>query len=129
MTVITDLKQRPCYLPLMQKAVTAHPFGKKLATLRKQRGLSQTELGKIMGFSRGMIAYYEGGAKNPTVEVIENAAKALNVSIATLLENPIKSKPGPQSKLEQLTQRLSELPRSKQKVVIEMLEGFLDKAS
>jgi len=128
MNTLTHQIQKACYLPSMPKSAKSHPFGKKLALLRKQRGLSQTELGKLMGVSRGMIAYYEGGAKNPTIEVIENAAKSLNVSIASLLENTKRQKPGPPSKIEQLTQRLAALPRGKQKVIIDMLEGVLEKA-
>ncbi len=80
-----------------------------------------------MGVSRGMVAYYESSAKNPTVEVIENASRALEVGISTLLEDAEPAKKGPKSKIQQLTDKLSELPRNKQKVVIEMLEGFLDK--
>ena len=129
MNTLTHQIQRACYAPDMPKSATSHPFGKKLALLRKQRGLSQTELGKLMSVSRGMIAYYEGGAKNPTIEVIENAAKSLDVSIASLLENTKRQKPGPPSKLEQLTQRLAALPRGKQQVIIDMLEGVLEKAS
>jgi hypothetical protein len=37
-------------------------------------------------------------------------------------------KPGPPSRLQQLSQRLAALPRSKQKVVVQMLEGFLQQA-
>jgi hypothetical protein len=38
-------------------------------------------------------------------------------------------KRGPKSRLEKLTDKLSHLPKSKQKVVIDMLEGFLEKTS
>jgi transcriptional regulator with XRE-family HTH domain len=72
-----------------------------------------------------MIAYYESSAKNPTIEVIENSSKALGVKISTLLDDLEPVKRGPKSKLQQLTERLSELPRSKQTAVIEMLEGYL----
>lgn len=120
-----------CYTANMKKEVS-HPFGKRLATARKKQKLSQTELGKIMGISRGMIAYYESSAKNPTIEVIEKSAKALNVNPAELLldiKTNNSSKPGPQSRIEQLLQQLSTLPKGKQKVVIEMLEGFLEKTA
>ena len=127
MNVKTPNLSSPWYSAAMAQKTSSHPFGKKMASARKRKNLSQTELGKLMGVSRGMVAYYESSAKNPTVEVIENASRALEVGISTLLEDAEPAKKGPKSKIQQLTDKLSELPRSKQKVVIEMLEGFLDK--
>jgi transcriptional regulator with XRE-family HTH domain len=110
----------------------SHPFGQRLAAARKKQNLSQTELGKLMKVSRGMVAYYESSAKNPTIEVIENAAYALNINVAELLldiSSEGSRRPGPQSRLEQLLEQLSHLPKGKQKMVIEMLEGFLEKTA
>ena len=116
----------------MEKNAT-HPFGRQLALARKKQKLSQTELGEIMDISRGMVAYYESSAKNPTIEIIENAAKALNVNVAELLPGGTSTtqshKPGPKSRIEQLLNQLNSLPKSKQKTVIEMLEGFLEKTA
>jgi len=53
------------------------------------------------------------------------------VSVDELLGHSIKAtrKSGPPSRLQQLTEQLSGLPRNKQKVVVEMLEGFLQKTN
>ena len=129
MTANSLIPPPSCYSANVSRRTTSHPFGKKLAEARKLKSLSQTELAKLMGTSRGMIAYYESSAKNPTIEVIENSSKALGVKISTLLDDLEPVKRGPKSKLQQLTERLSELPRSKQKAVIEMLEGYLEKTT
>lgn len=117
-----------CYDRSMKK--DTHAFGQRLAKFRKDKKMSQLELGKLMGVSRGMIAYYESAAKNPTVEVIENAASALGVSIGQLLGDDLSIVSNkPKTKLEKLCDQLSSLPRSKQKTVVEMLEGFLEKTA
>lgn len=75
-----------------------------------------------------MVTYYERQAKNPTQKTLEKLGEIFDVSPAELLgEVPeVKNgKPGPMSKLERLTAQLAELPKSKQKVVIDMLEGYL----
>jgi len=78
-----------------------------------------------------MVTYLERRAKNPTVKTMEQIARIFGVPIGELLglakmQNGTR-KPGPRSRLEELTEQLSKLPRSKQKVVVEMLEGFLQK--
>jgi len=127
--MIKTALKKLCYTDNMSKATASHPFGKKLAEIRKKQGLSQTELGKLMSVSRGMVAYYESSAKNPTIEVIEHAAEVLGVSVSSLVDQHTPEKRGPKSKLEKLTDKLSELPKNKQKVVVDMLEGFLEKTS
>lgn len=107
---------------------TPHPFGQRLAALRRDRGWSQAELGRHLKISRGMVAYYESCAKNPTVEFIERVAGVFNVPIADLLDRTNFShqkKRGPASRLSQLMEQLTHLPKGKQQVVVQMLEGVL----
>lgn len=55
-------------------------FGKRLASLRKQRGLTQTQLGEKIGVSYRVIAYYEGETKYPPSHLLVPLAKALRTS-------------------------------------------------
>jgi len=75
------------------------------------------------------LVYYERQAKNPSADFVSKVAKLFNVSVDELLGHAItpNRKSGPPSRLQQLTVQLAELPRTKQKVVVEMLEGFLQK--
>jgi transcriptional regulator with XRE-family HTH domain len=119
-----DMAGRPTTKP-------APPFGERIATLRRERGWTQPELASRLGTTVKMVTYYEREAQNPTHKTIEQFAKVFGVSPAEFLgqANGTKRtrKPGPPSRLLQLIDRLSNLPRQKQKVVIEMLEGFLHK--
>lgn len=76
------------------------------------------------------IAYYEREAKNPTTKTIERFANAFGITPTDLIQAPqangFTQKPGPTPKMQRLLERLSYLPRGKQKVVEDMLEGFLN---
>ncbi len=104
-------------------------FGRRLAALRKKRGLTQAELAKGLGIKLSLVAYYERRAKNPTLEVANKVPAFFDVPIGSLLDEEAKrsakKKPGPVSALEERIQKLRELPRSKQDVVIKMLDGLL----
>ena len=105
----------------------AHPFGQLMSKHRQERGLSQAALGQRVGVSRGMIAYYESCPKKPTLEFIEKVAAAFDVSVNDLVGSggERKRRPGPASRIEQLAEELTKLPRNKQRLIVQMLEGFL----
>ncbi|MFH1618220.1 MAG: helix-turn-helix transcriptional regulator [Candidatus Margulisiibacteriota bacterium] len=69
----------------MKKDTTITDFGKRIADLRKMRGLTQHQLGKAIGVSKRVIAYYEGETKYPPAHLIVPLAQALNVSTDELL--------------------------------------------
>lgn len=125
----------PCYdLAVMagRPQINEAPvFGRNLATLRKTRGWTQSQLAKMLDITTNALVHYERKAKNPTASFLEKVAKVFNVSIDELLGHKVKAerKPGPPSRLEQLTQQLATLPRQKQKAVVEILEGYLKTAS
>lgn len=60
-------------------------FGQILAKLRKEKGLSQYKLAELMNFSRGQIANYEQGSREPDFETLERFADFFGVSIDYLL--------------------------------------------
>jgi transcriptional regulator with XRE-family HTH domain len=105
----------------------ATDFGERLAAARKAAGLTQTQLAGRLSLSQQMIDYYERRAKNPTADFIRKAAAALNVSVDTLLGHEVKNgrKPGPPSQLERRVSAVRQLPRDKQKTVLQLLDAFL----
>ena len=108
----------------------APAFGSQLAALRKARGLTQPQLADALGITTEMLNYYERRATNPSADFISKAAAFFSVSADDLLAINTKAprKPGPPSQLAQLTERLGKLPRAKQKMVADMLEGILKQA-
>lgn len=60
-------------------------FGQRLARIRKAKGLTQVELGKMIGVSQRIIHHYENKAEYPPAQKIIELAQALNMSIDELL--------------------------------------------
>ena len=105
-------------------------FGLRVAELRKARGLTQTELGELIGVNQTAVGSYEIGRRRIPLSQVSPLAKALGVSVSELIEPESSSngKPGPTPKLQRQIDRVSELPKSKQKFVSEMLETVLKTA-
>ena len=61
--------------------------------LRQSKDWSQEELAHRAGIHRTYISDLERGARNPTIEVVERIAIALNVPCGELLD-PSARKPG-----------------------------------
>lgn len=63
----------------------APEFGVRLAKLRQAQALSQASLAEKIGISQPMIEYYERRCKNPGVDFVIKAAKALGITTDELL--------------------------------------------
>lgn len=102
-------------------------FGRKLRLLRQGRHLTQEKLAEEVGMTRQMIAYLEARSPNPTAEVIRKFADFFNVSADELLyeESEGANKQGPKSTLQRQFEQLQKLPKSKQKIVSDMIEGVV----
>lgn len=109
----------------------APSFGQILANLRKARGMTQPQLAQQIGASLPMIIYYERRAKNPSADFVKRAAEVLHVSVDELLgHRPLHPfKPGPPPRLQKIIEQVSVLPRTRQKFVVELLEGYLQQAN
>lgn len=64
---------------------TAMSIGDRLADLREEAGLSQTQFAERTGTSQSAFAAYERGVREPPVSLICEACKAFDVSPAWLL--------------------------------------------
>ena len=60
-------------------------FGEHITTLRKRKGLSQSELGKKAGTSGDIIGKYERNEVKPSIEVASKISDILEVSLDFLL--------------------------------------------
>jgi len=60
-------------------------FGQKLKDLRKEKKLTQEQLGKKVGVSDRTIGYYETDERFPPKDVLENIANYFNLTIDYLV--------------------------------------------
>ena len=105
-------------------------LGVRVAELRKEQGLTQESLAELLGVSQQSVAAYEVGRLRIAVSMLPRLAKVLGVSVETLIgEENAPAKRGPAPKLQQQIERISRLPRTQQRFVIQMLATVLAQAS
>ena len=61
-------------------------IGENIRKIRKEKKLTQKELGKLCGMSEAQIGQYENGLRNPKMETLKKIAKALKVSSFDLID-------------------------------------------
>jgi transcriptional regulator with XRE-family HTH domain len=60
-------------------------FGKKIAMLRKEKNLSQTELANLLITSVSVISRYERDEMKPSIDAAKKLADLLNTTVGYLL--------------------------------------------
>jgi len=100
-------------------------MGQRVAALRKENHLTQVEMAKKLGVSQQQIASYEAGRVKIPASSLPVLTSILGTPIDEIVGVERKGRRGPASKLQQQMERIGELPRSKQKFVIEMLEALI----
>lgn len=102
-------------------------LGNRIAQHRKESNLTQVQLAATLGVSQPTINAYELGQRRIPVSSLPVLAKALGVGLEELLGEPTAAtkKRGPAPKLQQHMERISQLPKPRQRVVMEVLESML----
>lgn len=60
-------------------------FGEKIISIRKQKKLSQAELGKRAGINGDIVGKYERNEMKPSIETAKKLADALEISLDYLV--------------------------------------------
>ncbi len=69
-------------------------IGNVVREIRARRGMSKVELAKASGLSRMSIFRIETGRQDPTLGTVERLAKALEVSMLTLVRKALEDRGG-----------------------------------
>jgi transcriptional regulator with XRE-family HTH domain len=98
-------------------------LGARVAQARKARSLTQQQLCDQFGIPQQTLANYEGGHVRMPASMLPSLAQILGLTLEELMgqEKP-KGKRGPSSRLQQQIDRIRQLPKTKQHVVMEMLD-------
>ena len=64
-------------------------FGEHLRALRKARGLSQADLGERANLNDKYLGELVRGEGNPSLDVLQRLAKALDIDLATLVGDEV----------------------------------------
>lgn len=104
-------------------------LGTRVAELRKEQGLSQQGLADQLGIPQQTYANYEVARARIPASMLPQLARLFGVGVDELLGlRNGTGKRGPTPKFQKQLERIAQLPRAKQRVVIEMLDGVLAQA-
>ena len=107
-------------------------LGKRIAGLRKGNHLTQVQLAEALGISQAAMNAYEAGHRRVPVSALPTLARTLGVDLEELIGGQPRAgarKRGPAPKLQQHMERISALPKPKQRMVMEVLEAVLAQSS
>jgi len=108
-------------------------LGRRIARIRKARGLTQTELARRLGKIQAVVSDYESDRRRIHAEMIVRIAQVLSVSTDELLGSKAQKSAGNSGeislRLARRINKLSELPRARQKFVLQTLDALLKGAS
>ena len=105
-------------------------IGTRIAQLRKAQNITQVQLAEWLDVSQQTINAYEVGRRRMSVSALPTLAHFLGVALDELIaEEPKPAKRGPTPKLQRQMERIQELPKPKQRFVLEVLEAALVQAS
>jgi transcriptional regulator with XRE-family HTH domain len=102
-------------------------LGARLAAARDAAGFSQAALAEELGIAQQTLAHYETGRSRVSVALMLEMSRVLRFSIDDMLAGRAegRSKRGPASRLEQQLDAIARLPKAKQRMVADMLDGIL----
>ena len=102
-------------------------LGERVAQLRKARNITQVQLAESLGVSQQTIQAYEVGRRRLPVSTLRQLAKTLGVSLDELMAEGAHAprKRGPVSQIQQHLERISQLPKPKQRAVMDVIEAML----
>jgi len=106
-------------------------LGGRIARLRKDQDITQTQLAELIGVTQQTINSYETSRRRVPVSLLPTIAKRLGVAVEALLADDSKAaaKRGPVPKLQQQMDRITQLPRARQQFVMEVIESVLAQAN
>jgi transcriptional regulator with XRE-family HTH domain len=106
-------------------------LGARVASARKAQNITQQQLAERLGIAQQTYAQYEVGRARFPASMLPKLAQDLSLTLDELMgqNERLRSKPGPTPKLQKQFERISQLPKATQQVLIKMLDGVLAQAS
>ncbi len=103
-------------------------LGQRIAALRKAQSLTQQQLAEQLGIAQQTLAHYEGARLRVPASMLPQLAQLFGVAVDALVGQTTaqaRSKRGRVSALQQQFEQIEQLPKPKQKFVLEMLQAVL----
>jgi transcriptional regulator with XRE-family HTH domain len=107
--------------------VDARKVGKRIQEVRKQRGLTQSELSQMVDLSTKYISNIECGFKTPKLNTFVAIANALQCDANLLLSDVLDVATGQESGL--ISKKLLSLPVDEQRRILRVIDVMIDESA
>lgn len=104
-------------------------LGQRIAEQRKRLGLTQQQLADTLGIAQQTLAHYEVGRLRVAAALLPQLSQELGLSLEELLGESTKGKHGPAPRLQAQVARIGTLPRSKQRMLLDMIDAAIQSSS
>lgn len=106
-------------------------LGARIAQLRRDSHITQVQLAETLGISQPTMNAYELGHRRVPVSTLPPLVRTLGVNVEALIgqESNAARKRGPALKLQQHLERISALPKPRQRAVMDVIEAMLAQPS
>jgi transcriptional regulator with XRE-family HTH domain len=111
------------------RTFSGETFAQRLVRFRKQRGLTQLELATQLNIGQPNISDYERGSARPSIDVLIDLAKILNVTTDELL-GVQSSRPQPVIKDRRLLQHMQlveRLPKRDRDALLRTIRMYVER--
>lgn len=100
-------------------------FAKRLHDLRRLRGWSRPEVGKMIGTSGAIIGRYERGEMTPSIEVAKKLAAAFGVTVDYLVSQEDQPNLVQDSSMVERLRAINELAQDEREKLLYVVDGLL----
>jgi transcriptional regulator with XRE-family HTH domain len=105
-------------------------IGKRLATTRKSRGLTQSQLAELIGINQRLVSDYEIGRTHISAEMLARFCSVLRCSADSLVSAKHEPPSGMLTlRLARRLKSIEKLPPGQQKVLLQNIDMFLKGAT
>ncbi len=101
-------------------------IGKRIKTVRKQRGLTQEQLSQMVDISTNYLSNIETGFRTPKLETLIQIMNALECDANALLADVVDASTSEES--GRISKELAELPAEEQRRIMLLVETLIKDA-
>ena len=100
-------------------------FGKRLRDCRKEKGLSQNEVAKLLNTNHSVIGKYERDDVNPSIDAVKRLAELLDTTVAYLVGEADTDELFKNSDMLRRLKDISQLPEQDKQAILYNLDALL----
>ncbi len=126
-TAILRSRSAPLPRPPKETVISKKDVGARVRELRLSRDLSQGELAAALGIPATNVSAIERGVRGLSIQQLAKLASALDVAPGEILNGHPQARHQRASRLPRRFERIRGLPRTKRRVLFEIIDAFLDK--